>query len=61
MIGCVGVYVPLTHFRSFRVRSVNLATLFLGQLPWQFQSTFLRNVFTALKGTYFCIFINTSS
>ena len=29
-------YGPLTHFRSFRARSVNLATLFLGKPPGQF-------------------------
>ena len=32
-------YGPSTHFRSFRVRSVNLATLFLGKPPRQFTST----------------------
>ena len=32
-------YGPSTHFRSFRARSVNLATLFLGKPPWQFTST----------------------
>ena len=32
-------YGPSTHFRSFRVRSVNLATLFLGNPPRQFTST----------------------
>ena len=29
-------YGPSTHFRSFRARSVNLATLFLGKPPRQF-------------------------
>ena len=29
-------YGPSTHFRSFRARSVNLATLFLGKPPGQF-------------------------
>ena len=29
-------YGPSTHYRSFRVRSVNLATLFLGKPPRQF-------------------------
>ena len=33
-------YGPSTHFRSFRARSVNLATLFLGKPPRQFTSTF---------------------
>ena len=28
-----------THFRSFRARSVNLATLFLGKPPRPFTST----------------------
>ena len=28
-----------THFKSFRARSVNLSTLFLGQTPGQFNST----------------------
>ena len=28
-------YGPSTHFRSFRARSVNLATLFLGKQPRQ--------------------------
>ena len=32
-------YGPSTHFRSFRARSVNLATLFLGKPPRQFTST----------------------
>ena len=32
-------YGPSTHFRSFRARSVNLATLFLGKPPKQFTST----------------------
>ena len=32
-------YGPLTHFMSFRARSVNLATLFLGKPPRQFTST----------------------
>ena len=32
-------YGPSTHFRSFRARSVNLATLFLGKSPRQFIST----------------------
>ena len=32
-------YRPSTHFRSFRARSVNLATLFLSKLPRQFTST----------------------
>ena len=32
-------YSPLTHFWSFRARSVNLATLFLGKPPRQFIST----------------------
>ena len=32
-------YGPSTHFRSFRARSVNLATLFLGKPPMQFTST----------------------
>ena len=32
-------YGPLTHFRSFRARSVNLATLFLCKLLRQFTST----------------------
>ena len=32
-------YGPSTHFRSFRARSVNLATLFLGKSPRQFTST----------------------
>ena len=32
-------YGPSTHFRSFRARSVNLATLFLGKSPRQFVST----------------------
>ena len=32
-------YGPSTHFRSFWVRSVNLATLFLGKPPRQFTST----------------------
>ena len=32
-------YGPSTHFRSFRARSVNLATLFLGKPPRQFAST----------------------
>ena len=32
-------YGPWTHFRSFRVRSVNLSTLFLGKPPRQFIST----------------------
>ena len=32
-------YGPLTHFRSFRARSVNLATLFLGKPLRQFTST----------------------
>ena len=32
-------YGPSAHFRSFRTRSVNLATLFLGKPPWQFTST----------------------
>ena len=31
-------YGPSTHFRSFRARSVNLATLFLGEPPRQFTS-----------------------
>ena len=31
-------YGPSTHFRSFRARSVNLATLFLGKPPRQFIS-----------------------
>ena len=33
-----GVVRPFDTFRSFRVRSVNLATLFLGKLPRQFTS-----------------------
>ena len=32
-------YRPLTHFRSFRAQSLNLATLFLGKPPRQFTST----------------------
>ena len=32
-------YGPSTHFRSFRARSVNLATLFLGKPPRHFTST----------------------
>ena len=36
---CFLFYGPLTHFRSFRARSVNLATLFLGNPPRQFTST----------------------
>ena len=32
-------YGPSTHFRSFRARSVNLATLFLGKPPRQFTNT----------------------
>ena len=32
-------YGPSTHFRSFRARSVNLATLFLDKPPRQFTST----------------------
>ena len=31
-------YGPSTHLRSFRARSVNLATLFLGKPPRQFTS-----------------------
>ena len=31
-------YGSSTHFRSFRARSVNLATLFLGKPPRQFTS-----------------------
>ena len=31
-------YGPSTHFRSFRARSVNLATLFLGKPPGKFTS-----------------------
>ena len=34
----ISVLQPL-HFRSFRARSVNLATLFLGKPPRQFTST----------------------
>ena len=29
-------YGPSTHFRSYRDRSINLATLFLGKCPRQF-------------------------
>ena len=36
-------YGPSTHFRSFRARSVNLATLFLGKPPRQFTSSFASN------------------
>ena len=39
---CLGwflFYGPSTHFRSFRARSVNLATLFLGKPPRLFSST----------------------
>ena len=32
-------YGPSSHLRSFRARSVNLATLFLGKPPRQFTST----------------------
>ena len=32
-------YGSLTHFRSFRAQSVNLATAFLGKPPRQFTST----------------------
>ena len=35
----LGFYGSSTHFRSFRVRSVNLATLILGKPPRQFTST----------------------
>ena len=34
-------YGPSTHFRSFRARSVNLATLFLGKPPRQFTYQYL--------------------
>ena len=37
--GLISVYGPSTHFRSFRARSVYLATLFLGKPPRQFTST----------------------
>ena len=36
-------YSPSTHFRSFRVRSVNLATLFLGSLPVLSDHSFANN------------------
>ena len=36
---CVGVLRPFETFRSFRARSVNLSTLFLGKPPRQFTST----------------------
>ena len=36
---CFLFYGPSTHFRSFRARSVNLATLFQGKPPRQFTST----------------------
>ena len=36
-------YWPLTFFMSFRARSVNLSTLFLGKPPRQFTSTFASN------------------
>ena len=42
-------YGPSTHFRSFRARSVNLATLFLDKPPRQFTSTlcpFFRQLLT---------------
>ena len=54
LVGCIGVlwpfdtfcvisgavsYCPSTHFSSFQVQSVNLATLFLGKPPKQFTST----------------------
>ena len=32
-------YGPSTHFRSFRARSINLSTLFLGKPPRPFTST----------------------
>ena len=32
-----------THFRSFRARAVNLATVFLGKPPRQFTSTYARS------------------
>ena len=32
-------YGPSTHFRSFQVQSINLASLFLGKPPRQFTST----------------------
>ena len=35
----LGFYGPSTLFRSFRARSVNLSTLFLGKPPGQFTST----------------------
>ena len=35
-------YGSSTHFRSFRARSVNLATLFLGKPPGRFTSIFFR-------------------
>ena len=37
--GLISFYGPLTHFRSFRARSVNLATLFVGKPPRQFTCT----------------------
>ena len=37
-------YGPSTHFRSFRARSVNLATLFLGKPPRHFTSTNLVHI-----------------
>ena len=36
---CVVFYGPSTLFRSFRARSVNLATLYLGKPPRQLTST----------------------
>ena len=38
LVGCVGVLQPFNTFRSFRARSVTLATLFLGKPPRQFTS-----------------------
>ena len=38
-ICCVGVLWPFDTFQSFRARSVNLSTLFLGKPPRLFTST----------------------
>ena len=39
VVGFIGIFRPFDTFRSFRARSVNLATLFLGKHPRQFTNT----------------------